>query len=63
MNWFDEQIKERIKNDDQCFAEGLANMSSVVMGKSILNALLQRTGEPMMPFPKFFPGTRLNGGN
>lgn len=38
MNWFDEQIKERIKNDDQCFAEGLANMSSVVMGKSILNA-------------------------
>lgn len=38
MNWFDEQIKERLKNDDQCFAEGLANMSSVVMGKSILNA-------------------------
>lgn len=38
MNWFDEQIKERLKKDDQCFAEGLANMSSVVMGKSILNA-------------------------
>ena len=38
MNWFDEQIKERLKNDDQCFSEAFANMSSVVMGKSILNA-------------------------
>ena len=38
MSWFNEQIKERLKNDNDNFAEAFANMSSVVMGKSILNA-------------------------
>lgn len=38
MSWFHDQIEERVKNDDERFAESFANMSSVVMGKSILNA-------------------------
>lgn len=38
MGWFDDQIRERLKNDNEQFEEAFANMSSVVMGKSILNA-------------------------
>ena len=37
MGWFDEQIKTRMKNDDEAFAESFANMSSVIMGKHILS--------------------------
>ncbi|MBC3888204.1 NHLP bacteriocin export ABC transporter permease/ATPase subunit [Acetobacterium paludosum] len=36
MGWFDDQIKERLKNDNDQFEEAFANMSSVVMGRSIL---------------------------
>ncbi len=38
MNWFNEQIKERLKNDNEQFAEAFANISSAVMGKSILKS-------------------------
>lgn len=38
MSWFNEQIKERLKNDNERLAEAFANMSSAVMGKSILNS-------------------------
>lgn len=36
MGWFDEQIKQRMKNDEECFSEAFANMSSVIMGKDIV---------------------------
>lgn len=38
MSWFSEQIKERLENDNERFAEAFANMSSAVMGRSILNS-------------------------
>ncbi|MBP7174690.1 MAG: NHLP bacteriocin export ABC transporter permease/ATPase subunit [Thermoclostridium sp.] len=38
MSWFNDQINERLKNDDERFAQAFANMSSSVMGKTILNA-------------------------
>ncbi|AFA50163.1 NHLP bacteriocin export ABC transporter permease/ATPase subunit [Acetobacterium woodii] len=38
MSWFDEQIKERLKSDNDSFSEAFANISSVIMGKSILNS-------------------------
>ena len=33
MGWFDEQIKNRKKNDDDAFAEAFANMASAITGK------------------------------
>ena len=33
MGWFDEQIRDRKKNDDDAFAEAFANMASAVTGK------------------------------
>jgi len=36
MGWFDDQIKDRIKNDDKAFSEAFTEMSSVVMGKKAL---------------------------
>ncbi len=33
MGWFDEQIRDRKKNDDDAFAEAFANMASAIMGK------------------------------
>ena len=38
MGWFDEQIKQRIRNDRDAFSGAFAEMSGVIMGKSILNA-------------------------
>ncbi len=40
MGWFDEQIRQRIKNDDDSFSEAFADMSSVIMGKSAMSAAL-----------------------
>ncbi|MDO4748206.1 MAG: NHLP bacteriocin export ABC transporter permease/ATPase subunit [Eubacteriales bacterium] len=37
MGWFDEQIKQRVQNDDNAFCSAFADMSSVVMGKKILD--------------------------
>lgn len=36
MGWFDEQIKERMQNDDDAFSEAFEKMASVVMGQSVL---------------------------
>lgn len=35
MGWFDEQIKDRKRNDDDAFAEAFANMASAITGKKI----------------------------
>lgn len=35
MGWFDEQIKDRKRNDDDAFAEAFANMASAITGKRI----------------------------
>ncbi len=40
MGWFDEQIKQRIKNDDEAFMDAFADMAGVVMGKSAIAAAL-----------------------
>ncbi len=40
MSWFDEQIKERLQNDDAQFAEAFARMSSVVAGKAFSSSFL-----------------------
>jgi NHLM bacteriocin system ABC transporter ATP-binding protein len=36
MGWFDEQIKNRIQYDEEGFRSAFADLSSVVMGKSVL---------------------------
>ena len=33
MGWFDEQIKQRIKNDDLSFSEAFTDMAEVVMNR------------------------------
>ncbi len=38
MGWFDEQIKTRIQSDRDSFENSFVNLSSVVMGKSVLAA-------------------------
>lgn len=44
MGWFDDQIKERIKNDDALFSETFLEMSGVVIGKKALaDALYDHT--------------------
>ena len=45
MSWFDEQIKTRIKNDQDGLENSFIHLSSVVMGKSILNTSLKSDRE------------------
>lgn len=40
MGWFEDQIKQRIQNDNDAFCESFEEMASVVMGQSVL---LERT--------------------
>jgi NHLM bacteriocin system ABC transporter ATP-binding protein len=40
MGWFDEQIRQRIQNDNDSFAEAFADMASVIMGKGAMSAAL-----------------------
>ncbi len=35
--WFDEQIKNRIRYDDEGFQDAFAQLSSIVMGKSVIS--------------------------
>ncbi len=35
MGWFDEQIRERIENDEEEFSKSFTNMASIIMGKSV----------------------------
>ena len=39
MGWFDEQIRERIKSDDDSFSDAFATMSSLVMGERLTRIL------------------------
>lgn len=40
MGWFDEQIKQRIKADDDAFSDAFASMAEVVMGQGIKRTLM-----------------------
>jgi len=40
MGWFDEQIRQRIENDDEVFSEAFAKMADVVMGEHLSKMLL-----------------------
>ena len=39
MGWFDEQIRQRIRHDNDVFSNAFADMSGVVMGEKITKAL------------------------
>ncbi|MDD6488263.1 MAG: NHLP bacteriocin export ABC transporter permease/ATPase subunit [Clostridia bacterium] len=39
MGWFDEQIKERKKNDNDVFADAFVNIAGAVIGKKAYNSL------------------------
>ena len=39
MGWFDEQIKERKKNDDAVFSDAFVNIAGAVMGRKMSDAL------------------------
>ena len=39
MGWFDEQIKERKKLDDEIFSDSFVEMAGAIMGEKVLNAL------------------------
>ena len=39
MGWFDEQIKDRIRNDNESFSEGFERMANAVMGSNIAGAM------------------------
>lgn len=39
MGWFDEQIKQRMQNDDDAFQGAFAQMAGVVMGQKVSSAL------------------------
>ena len=39
MNWFDDQIRLRKKSDRELFEDSILEMSSVVMGKRVSDAL------------------------
>lgn len=40
MGWFDEQIKQRINSDNEAFSDAFASMAGAVMGRSIMDALM-----------------------
>ena len=39
MGWFDEQIKERKRNDDSVFTESFVNIAGAIMGRRVSDAL------------------------
>lgn len=39
MGWFDEQIRQRIENDEEAFSEAFASMADVVMGAKLSRML------------------------
>lgn len=57
MGWFDEQIKQRIKADDDAFSDAFSSMAGVVMGRSIQAANLkdrEKTKSAVNEIMKFF---------
>jgi len=45
MGWFDEQIKNRMQNDQESFENAFLRLSSVVMGQSVLAAAIRNERE------------------
>lgn len=41
MGWFDEQIKQKVKNDDEAFSDALMRMSGVIMGQDNIVRAMQ----------------------
>jgi len=39
MGWFDEQIRQRIQNDDEAFSDAFVKMAEVVMGPRLSRML------------------------
>lgn len=58
MNWFEEQIKNRLQSDEDDFSAAFARMSSVVMGEEAAKAGLvtprQKTHNAVQEILKFF---------
>ncbi len=57
MGWFDEQIKQRIKADDDAFSDAFDSMAGVVMGKSMERALMddrQKTKDAVDEILKYY---------
>ena len=58
MNWFEEQVKNRIQNDTDDFSAAFAELGSVVMGEEAaragLNTPRQRTHNAIQEILKFF---------
>lgn len=57
MSWFDEQIKQRIKADDDAFSDAFASMAGVVMGRNIQVTDLndrQKTKNAVNEITKYF---------
>lgn len=38
MGWFDEQIRQRIENDDEMFADAFAQMANLVSSEKIISS-------------------------
>ena len=45
MSWFDEQIKTRIRKDQESLESAFVHLSSVVMGESVVRAALKNERE------------------
>ena len=43
MGWFDEQIKQRKKNDEELFEEAFAGIAGAVLGSRMSAAFMART--------------------
>ena len=57
MGWFDEQIKQRIRADEDAFADAFASMAGVVMGQSTTRVLMddrQKTKNAVDEILKFY---------
>lgn len=57
MGWFDEQIKQRIRADDDAFADVFASMAGVVMGRGMTRILMddcQKTKNAVDEILKFY---------
>ena len=58
MNWFEEQVKNRLQNDEDDFSSAFAELSSIVMGDAAASAGLitprQKTRNAVQEILKFF---------
>ena len=45
MSWVDDQVKERIKADDEVLKESIVDLSSVVLSKNTILKLLNENEE------------------